>query len=455
MTGAATTVGDDRGGALHDRLPVRVGHVGDQHIAFLHLVHLVQAGNDLGLAGTDARTDGTAFGEDFATLLELVTLQHVAAAALHGFRACLHDVQLAVDTVERPFDIHRALVVFFNRHCLARQLFNLLVGDAELVALIGIHIDDLDRLFAALRIDHLDRLAADVTTQHCRLVGRQGRLVHVELVGVDRALHDHLAQAVAGGHEHRVAEAAFGVQGEHHAAGADVGTNHFLHAGRQRDQRVVKALVHAVGDGAVVEQRGEHLVHAGFHMRQAADIEHGFLLTGEGRIRQVFSSRRRAHRPADLGAVLFFKRGVGRFERGIESRRKRGVHDPAADLGADLGQLAHIVDIQLVEFGVDPVGQALVSQKLAISMRGGGKATRHLDLPIGGQVTQHFTERGILATYFLDVAHLHFVQAQDVFVHLFLYWQFGTVTQSGSLWCSAKFQQDLPLRNFNTCRYRP
>ena len=33
VAGPAAAVGDDRGGALHDRLPVRVGHVGDQHLA--------------------------------------------------------------------------------------------------------------------------------------------------------------------------------------------------------------------------------------------------------------------------------------------------------------------------------------------------------------------------------------------------------------------------------------
>ena len=40
MAGAPAAVGDDRRGALHDRLPVRVGHVGDQHVAALHARHL-------------------------------------------------------------------------------------------------------------------------------------------------------------------------------------------------------------------------------------------------------------------------------------------------------------------------------------------------------------------------------------------------------------------------------
>ena len=43
---------------------------------------------------------------------------------------------------------------------------------------------------------------------------------------------------------------------------AEIAAHHVLDAGRQRDLVVIEALVHAVGDRAVVEQRGEHLVHA-------------------------------------------------------------------------------------------------------------------------------------------------------------------------------------------------
>ena len=37
---ASAAIGDDRSGPLHDRLPVGVGHVGDQHVARLDLLHL-------------------------------------------------------------------------------------------------------------------------------------------------------------------------------------------------------------------------------------------------------------------------------------------------------------------------------------------------------------------------------------------------------------------------------
>ena len=68
-------------------------------------------------------------------------------------------------------------------------------------------------------IDHLLGLFAEAALQDRRAAGAQGRLVDVELVRVDRALDDGLAEAVAGGDEHRVAEAGFGVDREQHAGG--------------------------------------------------------------------------------------------------------------------------------------------------------------------------------------------------------------------------------------------
>ena len=58
-------------------------------------------------------------------------------------------------------------------------------------------------------------------------------------------------------------EAGLGVHGEHHPGGADVGAHHPLHAGRQRDGLVVEAVVHPVGDGPVVVERGEDLLDRG------------------------------------------------------------------------------------------------------------------------------------------------------------------------------------------------
>jgi hypothetical protein len=58
---------------------------------------------------------------------------------------------------------------------------------------------------------------------------------------------------------------------------------------------VVEALVHAVGNGAVVEQRSEHFFGGADHVFDATDVQEGFLLTGERGVRQVFGGGGRAH----------------------------------------------------------------------------------------------------------------------------------------------------------------
>src|SRR5690606_14696636 len=120
-------------------------------------------------------------------------------------------------------------------------------------------------------IDHLDRLAAQVAAQNGRAAGFQGRLVYVEFVRVDRALHHGFTEAVGAGDEYHVTEAGLGIEREHHAGGAGFRTHHALHAGGQRDQLVIEALVHTVGNGAVVEQGGEDFLGGADHVVHAAD----------------------------------------------------------------------------------------------------------------------------------------------------------------------------------------
>ena len=205
MAGAPASVGDDGGGALHDRLPVRVGHVGDQHVAGLHPVHFPDARDDLGRAGADAVADAAALGQVFAGPLQGIALDHPPAAALHRLRPRLQDVELAVDTVLGPFDVHRAVVVLLDDQRLAGQFLHLRVADAEAPAfvlrhLLGAHRGALGR---CVRVYHADCLAAQVAAHDGRAAGVQGRLVDIELVRVHRALHHHLAEAVAGGDEHQ------------------------------------------------------------------------------------------------------------------------------------------------------------------------------------------------------------------------------------------------------------
>ena len=79
VAGTTAAVGNDSRRFLHDRFPVRVGHVGHQHVAWLNAVHLADVVDHLHRTGTDAVTDSTAFRHDFALGVQRVTLHHLTA----------------------------------------------------------------------------------------------------------------------------------------------------------------------------------------------------------------------------------------------------------------------------------------------------------------------------------------------------------------------------------------
>src|SRR5262249_13011996 len=113
VAGAAAAVGDDRRRALHDRLPVRIGHVGAESIAVLHARHLARAGDRPRGAGTDAGTDAAPGGEHLAAALERIALNGAPGTTLHGLGARLQDIDGAAFAIARPLDVHRPLVVLF------------------------------------------------------------------------------------------------------------------------------------------------------------------------------------------------------------------------------------------------------------------------------------------------------------------------------------------------------
>ena len=165
------------------------------------------------------------------------------------------------------------------------------------------------------------------------------------------------------------------VEREHDAARAEIGAHHVLHARRQRDLVVLEALVHAIGDRAIVEQRGEHFVHALEQRVATAHVEERFLLAGERCVRQVLGRRRRAHRDGDLAPAAH---ALERFEDlALELRRERRGQDPLADPRADARERLDVVDVERRELLRDARGEALVLQEVAIGLRGGREAVGH------------------------------------------------------------------------------
>ena len=214
--------------------------------------------------------------------------------------------------------------------------------------------------------------------QHRAMTLPEGRLVDVELVGIDLALHDILAEAVGAGDEHHVAEAGLGVEREDDAARGQVGAHHLHHADRQADLEMVEAVVDAIDDGAVGEQRGEAAPAGLEHVVGAADVQKAFMLTGEAGGRQVLGGRRAAHRDRDVVAVLGFEFGdKPRATALAQALGAGGGVDDAARLLRALREQRDVGDVEVVEQRMQPRPRIGCRQRIAVGIGREGEAVRH------------------------------------------------------------------------------
>src|SRR4051812_3968399 len=182
MAGAAAAVGDDRGGELHYRFPVGIGHVGDQHVALLDARHLRRLGNDAYRAAADLGADGSAGHHDARAALERVALLDIALPRLHGLRARLQYVDAAVGPILAPLDVHRPAVMALDRHSVARELEHFGVAEREAMALRFGHVHRASRLARGLTAgeDHLLQLGTKRAPHDGRPAALKHWLVHIE-----------------------------------------------------------------------------------------------------------------------------------------------------------------------------------------------------------------------------------------------------------------------------------
>jgi len=308
--------------------------------------------------------------------------------------------------------------VLLDLHRVARQLQHVLVGEREAMA-VGIgNVDGAHRAAACAglrrRLElHLDELRAQAAADDRELAGRQHGLVHVELVGVHCALHHRLAQAVTGGDEHHVPEARFGVHGEHHAGAAAVRADHALHPGRQGHLGVGETLVHAVGDGTVVVQRGKHVADAVEHGLHADHVQVGLLLTREGGIRQILGRGARPHRHRNFVRCVGPQPGMELTDLGLQRGRQRRRHHPGPDLGPGSGQRLDVLDVERRQPGMDPLLQLALAQEQAKRLGGRGEAVGHADSFLH-ELAQHLAQRSVLAADRLHVGHAQVAERDDV-----------------------------------------
>ena len=265
MAGAPAQVGDDGRRALHHRFPVRRGGAGDQHLAGLKAGQGADVVNDPHRARGDRVAHRPAGRQHRGGAGQPVFLQQVRGLLrADRLRPGLQDVEFAGQPVLGPFDVHghgvagAFAVMPLDLQRVVGQRQHLLVAQAEPVARgqRGRHGPGRQPA-GAVGVDHLHMLAAQRAPQHGAVTVLKRRLVDVELVRADGALHDRLAQPVGRRDQHHVAEAGLRVQGEDDAGRSPVGAHHLLHADRQRHVGMVEALIDAIGNGPVGEQGGE------------------------------------------------------------------------------------------------------------------------------------------------------------------------------------------------------
>ena len=179
---------------------------------------------------------------------------------------------------------------------------------------------------------------------------------------------------------------------------------------------MLETVVHAVGDGAVVVQRGEHFLDLVHDVVGTGHVEEGFLLAGEGRIRQILGGGRRTHGHGNVAAaILGTQLGVGGADVLVQLRLQRGVDYPAADFLAGGGQRIDVLDVQRGQPVEDALGQVVVRDEVLEGFSGGGITARHRNAQTG-QVADHLAQGRILAAYAGQIGQTQFVQPQDVLV---------------------------------------
>ena len=300
VAGAPAAIGDDGGGAFHHRAPVGSGDVRDEDLAGLEAVELRAVVEDAHGAGCDLAAHGSPGDRRLGSGRQPVVgqLAHVALGG-HRLGPGLHDVEVAVERVLGPFDVHGAVfagagrVVLLDAHGAGCQLQDLLVADAEAPS-PGLGRGDVGRApgRAPVSVDHPDLLVAETAAEDRAGSVLEGRLVDVELVGIDGTLHDVLAEAVGGGHEDHVAEGRVRVEREQNAARRLVGAHHLHHPDRQRHLEVIEAVVDAIADTAVGEQAREAALTGIDERLATGHVQVGLVLAGEAGRRQVFRRSR-------------------------------------------------------------------------------------------------------------------------------------------------------------------
>ena len=100
-------------------------------------------------------------------------------------------------------------------------------------------------------VDHREVLSPEALLHDGPLSLLEGWLEDIVLIWVDRTLDHVFPEPIGGGDEDHILKAGLGVNGEDHPRRGLIGSDHLLHRNGEVHIELAKALIVAVGDGAV------------------------------------------------------------------------------------------------------------------------------------------------------------------------------------------------------------
>ena len=113
-------------------------------------VHFADVVNNAHRPCANFLPDRSAIHQDRALAFEFVAVLYgVARLALHCFWPGLQDVELAVDTVFAPLNVHGTAVMVFDHQCVVRKLLHIAVGQGIAVAQFRRHVRGFHQLGAS------------------------------------------------------------------------------------------------------------------------------------------------------------------------------------------------------------------------------------------------------------------------------------------------------------------
>ena len=331
----------DGGRPRHDRHPVGIGHLGDQDRVVLEAVDLGRGVELAHLPGRHRVADAEPAHEPLAFALDRVRLERPGLpAGLDRLGTGLHDIKVAGRAVLGPLHVHRPPVVLLDGDSPAGQLQDLRIVEHVCRALAARRADHPRPWRARRGVDRLLELLSEglVDDRHePRLF--QERLEDDVLVRIDGALDDRLAEAPGGVDEHHARKACLGVDGEHHPGRGSVGSDHSLHADRDRHPQVIESVGLPIHDRPVGEQRGEAATTRLQQRLLSPDVEETLELAGKAGSREILGRRATPDRDIEAcPAGLETQFAIGARDRAGDGGRQIAVQKLCANGLADLGQ---------------------------------------------------------------------------------------------------------------------